>query len=142
MHDARQAVPVERAAPVGDQPPVGPDVVEVGSGPLGQQLHQLRVQRHVAVVAQLAQRDAQPVVAADLHDGVGVQTHRFAGAHPGAGQQLDGQPIPRVTAGAGGGDELRRVPVIEETRQRVGLFRDVAVDDRVAGRRRPASPTR
>ena len=109
-------------------------MVEVGRGPLAEQGDQLRVQGDVAVVAQLAERDPQPVVAADLHDGVGLEIGEFAGAHAGAGEQLDNEAVAWVGAGAGGGHELRGVLVVEEAGQRFGLLRDVAVDHRVAGR--------
>ena len=90
---------------------------------------------HVAVVAELAQRDPQPVPGADLDDRVGVQAGQFAGPHAGAGQQLDHQPVAGISAGPGGGHQLGGVAVVEELGQRLGLFRDVPGDDRVAGRR-------
>ena len=64
--DAADEAAVQRAAVVGDQPLVVADVVQVGGGPGGEQLHELGVQRDVAVVAELAQRDPQPVPGADL----------------------------------------------------------------------------
>ena len=128
-------VPVQRAAVVGDQALAAADVLQVGRGPGGEQLHQLGVQRNVPVVAELAQRDPQPVPGADQHDRVGVQVGELAGAHAGAGQQLDDEPVAGVGAGPGGGHQPGRVAVVEELRQRLGLFRDVPGDDRVAGRR-------
>ena len=95
---------------------------------------QLGVQRHVPVVAELAERDAQPVAGADLHDRVGVQAGQLAGPHAGAGQQLDDEPVAGVGAGPGRGHQPGRVPVVEELRQRLGFLRDVPGDDRVAGR--------
>jgi hypothetical protein len=80
VHDAGDEVPVQRAAVVGDQPLVGSDVVEVGRGPGGEQVHQLGVQGNVAVVAELAQRDAQPVPGADPHHRIGGEVCQFAGA--------------------------------------------------------------
>jgi hypothetical protein len=50
---------------VGDQPLVPADVLEVGGCPGGEQFCGLRVQRDIPVVAELAQRDAQPVPGAD-----------------------------------------------------------------------------
>ena len=73
VHDASDQVPVQDAAVVGDEPFMAADLLEVGGGPGGEQLHELGVQRHVPVVAELAQRDAQPVPGADPHDGVGVE---------------------------------------------------------------------
>jgi hypothetical protein len=75
------------------------------------------------------------VVAADLHDGIGVEGGQFAYPHAGAGQQLDHEPVAGIAAGAGGGHEPGCLRVVEELRQRLGLLRDVTVDDRVAGRR-------
>ena len=83
---------------------------------------QLGVQRHVPVVAELAERDAQPVAGADLHDRVGVQVRELAGPHAGAGQQLDDQPVAGVGGGPGGGHQPGRVAVVEELRQRLGFL--------------------
>ena len=110
------------------------DVLEVGGGPVGEQVDELGVQRDVAVVAELAERDAQPVAGADLDDRVGVQVRQLAGAHPGAGEQFDDEPVARVGAGPGGGHQPGGVAVVEELRQRLGLLGDVPGDDRVAGR--------
>jgi hypothetical protein len=133
--DAADEVPVQRAPVVGDQPLVPADVLEVGGGPGGEQLDQLGVQWHVAVVAELAQRDPQPVPGADLDDRVGGQAGQFAGPHAGAGQQPGDQPVAGVGAGPGGGHQPGRVAVAGELGQRLGLFGDVPGDDRVAGRR-------
>jgi hypothetical protein len=92
------------------------------------------VQRHVAIVAELAERDPQPVPLPDADHGVGVQADQFAAAHAGAGEQLDDQPIARVPAGPGRGHELRGVAVIEELGQRLGSFGQVPAQDRVARR--------
>ena len=93
------------------------------------------MQGHVPVVAELAQRDAQPVPGADPHHRVGVEVSQLPGPHPGAGQQLYHQPVARVGAGPGGGHELGGVAVVEELRQRLGFLGDVPGDDRVARRR-------
>jgi hypothetical protein len=93
VHDPADDMPVQQAAMVGDQPLVGSDVVEVGSGPGGEQAHQFGVQGDVAVVAELAQRDAQPVPGADPHHRVGVETGQLTGPHPGPGEQLDHEPV-------------------------------------------------
>src|SRR6185312_5166463 len=103
--DAADEVPVQRAAVVGDQALVPADVLEVGGGPGGEQLDELGVQRDVTAVAELAQRDAQPVPGADLDDRVGVQAGQLAGPHAGAGQQLDHEPVAGVGAGPGGGHQ-------------------------------------
>ena len=111
------------------------DVLQVGRGPGGEQLCELGVQRDVAVVAELAQRDPQPVPGADLDDRVGVEVGQLAGPHAGAGQQLDDEPVAGVGAGPGGGHQPGGVAVAGELGQRLGLFGDVPGDDRVAGRR-------
>ena len=92
------------------------------------------MQRHVAVVAELAERDAQPVAGADEDDGVGFETGELAGPHAGAGQQLDDQAVAGIGAGAGRRHEPGGVAVVEEFRQRVGFVRDVAAEDGVARR--------
>ena len=89
VHDPGDQMPVQRPALVGDQALVAADVVEVGGGPGGEELDELGVQRHVAVVAELAERDAQPVGRADEDDGVGFEIGELAGPHAGAGEQLD-----------------------------------------------------
>src|SRR3954468_5608503 len=81
-----------RAQPLG--PVVGNPVVE--------QLFELRVQRNVAVVVQLADRDPQPVGRADLHDRVNGEGQQLATADPGAGKQLDDQPGQRIRVDTGG----------------------------------------
>jgi hypothetical protein len=55
-------------------------------GPCGEQRDQLGVQGHVAVVAELAERDAQPVGRPDEDDGVGLEIGELAGSHAGAGE--------------------------------------------------------
>ena len=59
----------------------------------------------------------------------------LAGPHAGAGEQLDDQPVAGVGAGPGGCHQPGGVAVVEELGQRLGAWRDVAADDRVAGRR-------
>ena len=54
---------------------------------VGDQGHQLRVQRDVAVVVQLADRDVQPVPGADLHDRVVLEGDQLA--DPQAGPDED-----------------------------------------------------
>ena len=69
------------------------DVFEVVGGPCRQQCDEVWVQGDVAVVAELADWDAEPVVVADADDGVGVEVADFAGAHPGAGEDLHHEPV-------------------------------------------------
>ena len=56
--------------------------------PVVEHLLQLRVQRDVAVVMELADRDAQPERRTDLHDRVDGQSEQFALADTGAGKQF------------------------------------------------------
>ena len=56
--DAGELVTVEGAAVVGDESMVSADVFEVLGGPVGEQLDELGVQWHVAVVAEFADWDA------------------------------------------------------------------------------------
>ena len=69
-HDAADAT----AAVIGEQALVTADVLEIACGPGCQESDQPGVQRHVPVVAEHAQRDAQPVAGADAHDRVGFQS--------------------------------------------------------------------
>jgi hypothetical protein len=93
-HDLAGRVPVQRASMAGGQPLVRADVLQVAGGPGGGQRDQVRVQRHVPVVAQLAGRDPQPVPRAGLHDRVRVQAGQLPGPHTGAGQQPGNEPVP------------------------------------------------
>src|SRR6266508_4247187 len=100
------------------------DEQQAGTQPLGSLVEplvehglELGVQGDVAVVVELADRDAQPVGRADLHDGVDGEADEFAFAHAGAGEQLDGQADERVGVGAGSLEELGGGAVVEEPRQ-------------------------
>jgi hypothetical protein len=66
--NASDLVTVQRSAVVGGKTPMAVDVLQVGGGPGGKQLDELGMERHVALVAELAERDAQPVALADAHD--------------------------------------------------------------------------
>ena len=66
--DAADLVAVQGAAVIGSQTAAGADVIGVDGGPRGEERDQLGMQRHVTVVAQLAERDAQPVGRADEDD--------------------------------------------------------------------------
>jgi hypothetical protein len=117
---------------VGDEPAVGSDVVEVGGTPVGEELDELGVERHEAVVAELADGDSEPVAGADVDDSIGGEAAGFRSAQAGAGQQLDDEPVPGVGGGSGGDHELGGSVVVEEPGQRVGPGWDVAFEDRVA----------
>ncbi len=116
-HDASDEVTVEGAAVVGDQSAVAADVVEVGGGPLGEQGDEIGVEGDVAVVAQLADGDPQPVAVTDEHDGVGVEVAQLTGAYSGAGEDLDDEAVAWVGGGAGGGHQPGGVTVVEEAGQ-------------------------
>ena len=75
-------------------------------------------------------------------DGVGGEVAELAGAQPGAGEDLDDEPVARVGGGAGGGHERGGVAVVEELGERFGSGWDVAVRGSGCGRGRRASPTR
>jgi hypothetical protein len=68
----------------------------------------------IAVVAQPAKGDAQPVVAADLHHRVGLEGDQLTDPHAGAGQQLHHQPVPRIGASPGQRPQPSRPLVLEE----------------------------
>jgi hypothetical protein len=109
--DAADEVPVQRAAVVGDQALAAADVLEVGRGPGSEQLDQLGVQQDVAVVAELAQRDPQPVHGADLDDRVGLQAGQLAGPHRYG-------PAARRPAGRGGRSVLALAAAISRAASR------------------------
>jgi hypothetical protein len=132
--DSSDKVTVEGAAVVGDETAMVADVVEVGGGPVSEQGDEFGVQGDVAVVAQFADGDAQPVAVADEHDGVGVEVAQLTGAQPGAGEDFDDEPVAGVGGGAGGGHQSGGVAVVEELGQRLGARWDVAADDRVTRR--------
>ena len=86
-------------------------------GPVGEQGDEVGVQGDVAVVAQLADGDPQPVAVTDEHDGVGVEVAQLTGTQPGAGEDLDDEAVARVGGGAGGGHQPGGVTVVEELGQ-------------------------
>src|SRR5829696_9144809 len=89
------------------------------------------MQGDIAVVAQLANGNAQPPGPADAADSVGVQVTEFAGAHPGAGEDLDNEPVEWLGAG-GGAEQSGGLSVVEELGQRVVGDRDVDGEHRGA----------
>jgi len=78
-HDPSDEVTVEGDAVIGDQSAVVADVFDVGGGPGGEQGDEVGVQRDVAVVAQFADGNAQPVAVTDEHDGLGGEAAQLAG---------------------------------------------------------------
>ena len=113
--DTADLVAVDRAAVIGGQAPAGADVIGVGGGPGGEERDQFGVQGHVAVVAELAERDAQPVAGADEDDGVGFEIGELAGPHAGTGEQFDDQAVAGIGAGPGGCHEPGGIAVVEES---------------------------
>ena len=94
---------------------------------------ELRVQRDVAVGAQLPERHVQPVRGADLHHRVDGEIEELALAQPGAGEELDREAGERVGVLAGGAQQLRRGGVVDEPRQRFIAARDVTGEHQHAG---------
>ena len=126
-------VPVQRPAvlPGQQQRVAGPDVrgaVAVDQG------DQLGVQRQVAVLAELADRDVQPGPGADVHDRVGAQAGVFADPQPGAQQHLHGDADQQPPVGLGGAQQFRGGGVVEGLGQRVVLAGQVAGEHRHPGR--------
>ena len=121
-------VAVQRAVLACQQPAGG--ARPVGLAVVGEELDEVGVQRDVAVVVQLAERDAQPVGVADDGDGVGFEVAQLTDAHPGAGEQLDGDPAMQPGLGGEGAHEPGVGGVVEEAGQRLVAFGDVPEEDR------------
>ena len=77
------------------------------------------VQGDVAVRAELADRNVEPVSRADLDDGVDRQVQELALAQTGPSEELHRQADERVGVVAGGLQQLGSCGVIQETRQRI-----------------------
>jgi hypothetical protein len=60
-HDAVHGPPVDRDVAVGEESALGADVVGVGGGPVGEEGDEVGVQGDEPVVAELADRHAEPV---------------------------------------------------------------------------------
>ena len=91
----------EPSAVVHEQPRLAQTGRPAGD-PLVEQVLELRVQRDVAVGAELPERHVQPVRGADLHDRVDRQIEELAAAQPGAGEELDREARERIVGRAGG----------------------------------------
>lgn len=85
-----------------------------GRKPLIDHHLQLRVQRHIAIVVEFADRDPQPVGRSDLDHGVDRQAEEFALAHPGPGEQFDREATELVVKLSRSGHEFRVRGVIEK----------------------------
>jgi hypothetical protein len=82
-------VAVQRPALVGQQQPARASPVPVL--PLEEELDEAGVDGDVAVVAEFADGDLEPPVAAPLRQGVGLEGAELADAHAGAGQEFHHQ---------------------------------------------------
>ena len=91
------------------------------SQPVVEERLELGVQRDVAVVVELAERDPQPVGGADLHDGIDGEVEELTLAQTGAGQELDGEADKWVRVSASGDQQLGGRRIIEESGQRLVL---------------------
>ena len=129
---AGDAMAVDRGNAVGEQAPGAGDVDGVGLLPVVDQRDQGRVERDVAVVAELADGDVQPVVVADFDDRIGGQVAELTDTHRGPCEQQDAELAERVGFDLGVVHERCHLGVVEELRQRLGAWWDVTADDRVA----------
>jgi hypothetical protein len=130
---AGDGVPVGRLAVLpGQQQRVGR--VDVAGAVVVDQGDQVRVQRQVAVLAELADRDVQPRPGADLHDRVRAQGGVLADPQPGAQQHFhcDADQQPRVVLR--GSQQFGGAGVIQGLGQRVVLAGQVAGEHRHPGR--------
>jgi hypothetical protein len=130
--DSVHGATVDGDVVVGEEPAGGPDVLGVGSGPVGEQLDDLGMEGDHAVVAELADWDAQPVaVGADAGDSVGGELAGLGGPQAGAGEDLGDKPVTQDGMGARRGHERGGLLVGEELGDRLRAGRDVVVQDRV-----------
>ena len=99
----------------GTRTPLGPVVVD--------EVDEHRVQRNVAVVVELADRDPEPVGPTQAEHGIVAQCAELAGPHAGARQQLDHESPTPVGVLGQGGHELGGDGVVQKSRQGlVGLW--------------------
>src|SRR6516225_6836774 len=91
--------------------------VAASSQPLVEEGFELRVERHVAVAVELADRHPKPVGRTDLHDGVDGQVDELAAPQAGAGQQLDTQPYKWIGVFPCGAEEFGGGRIVKEARQ-------------------------
>ena len=94
---------------------------------------QVRVQRQVAVLAELADRDVQPGPGTDLHHGVRAQGGVLADPQPGAQQHLHGDAHEQPLVGLRGAQQFRGAGVVQGPGQRVVLAGQVAGEHRHPG---------
>ena len=109
---AGDGVPVGRLAVLpGQQQRVGG--VDVRGAVLVDQGDQVRVQRQVAVLAELADRDVQPRAGADLHDRVGLQAGVLADPQAGAQQHLHRDAHEQALVVLRGAQQFRGAGIVE-----------------------------
>ena len=125
-------VAVQGTALVGEEQPAHP-AVWIGR-PVPEHRHQLRVQRDVAVVVELADGDPQPVPVTDLDHGIGLEGAELAHAHAGAAQQLDDEAQQRPGLGPGNGHEPGERCVVQELGQCLVSLGEVAGEHERSGR--------
>jgi hypothetical protein len=90
-----------------DEQQVGSDCAASVGEPFVEQHLDLWVERDVAVVVELADRDSEPIGGTDLNDGVDCEAEQFAFAHAGAGEYLDSGAGEQVGVSAGGDQQFR-----------------------------------
>jgi len=95
---------------------------------------QVRVQRQVAVLAELAGRDVQPRAGADVHDRISAQRGVFADPQSGAQQHFHGDAHQQALVVLRGAQQFRGGGVVEGPGQRVVLARQVTGEHRHPGR--------
>ena len=95
---------------------------------------QVRVQRQVAVFAELADRDVQPRARADVHHRISAQRGVLADPQARAQQHLHGDAHEQALVVLGGAQQLRGAGVVEGFGQRVVLAGQVAGEHRHPGR--------
>jgi hypothetical protein len=120
VQDPGDRVPVQRGAVLSGQQQrvLGRDV---GAAVVVDEFDQLRVQRQVAVLAELADRDVQPGRGTDLDNRVGAQRGELTDPQTGAQQHLDGDPDQQPLVGVRCPQQLRRGRIVERLGQRVVL---------------------
>jgi hypothetical protein len=95
---------------------------------------QVRVQRQVTVLAELAGRDVQPGPGTDLHHGVRAQRGVLADPQPGAQQHLHGDADEQPLVGLRGAKQFRGAGVVQGLGQRVVEAGQAAGEHRHLGR--------
>jgi hypothetical protein len=132
-------VPVELAA-VGSWDQPGTVAMDVVGTVVGDQLDQVGVQRDVAVVVQLADRDVQPVPGADLDYGIRAQGDELADPKAGAEQDFADDTDGHLAVRLGRAQQPRCGVVVEGLGQATLLPRQVAEQQRHTIRRFGPAP--